>query len=90
MSRFKRYFVRNDETGLIETWSMPYCIGDGHYAVTIDEILQEGFHEHGFTNKQKAKEFIKQVKEHYENKCHTNPKLSIIKAELKVELTEVN
>lgn len=90
MGRYERYFVRNDETGLIETWSMPYCIGDGHYAVTIDEILKEGFDEHGFTNKQKAKEFIKQVKMHYENKCNTNPKLSIVKAKLNVELTEVD
>jgi hypothetical protein len=26
MGRHERYFVRNDETGLIETWSLPYCI----------------------------------------------------------------
>lgn len=85
----KRYFVKNDETGKIETWSMPCCIGDGHYALTINEILKEGFEEHGFTSKKKAEEFIARVKLHYKDRCNTNPKLSIVEAKLKVVFKKV-
>lgn len=88
-NRFERFFIRNDETGLIEVWSCPCAIGDGHYAVGVDYIINEGFYRHGFEKTDKANEFLEEVKRHYANKCHRVPKLSVVKVVLNLEILNV-
>ena len=85
----KRYFVKNEDTGLIETWLLPYCIGDGHYAVSINEIMKSGLTSHGFLNLKKAEKFVNEVKMHYLNIKVKVPNLSIVKAEFKIKFTKV-
>lgn len=85
----KHYFVKNEDTGLIETWSLPYCIGNGHYAVSINEIMKSGLESHGFSNLKKAEEFVNKVKMHYLSKNGKVPNLSIVKAEFKIKFTKV-
>lgn len=85
----KYYFVKNEDTGLIETWSLPCCIGDGHYAISINEVMKLGLASHGFSNLKKAEEFVNKVKMHYLYKDGKVPNLSIVKAEFEIKFTKV-
>ena len=82
----ERYFVRNEDNGLIEIWLMPLSFGDGHYTKSIEAVVNEGFSSQGYLKKEEAEKFKAEVQNHYLRKHDKIPNLSVVKVKINLEI----